>query len=100
MLRVSIVISCVMALGAPSFASTPREESCDVTSQIVSQAIVARLSGQSSDAVKETLASEGSGFTGVYVVTIPPLVDMVFSMEESTLSPQAADTYKEQCLNY
>lgn len=100
MFRQSFVIACAALIATPTLASSQREESCDITAGIVSQAVTARLAGQTPDQTKALLASDGSGISGIYKATIPPLVDMVFGFEESTLGETVVEDYKSQCLNF
>lgn len=100
MLKQSFVMALATLIALPVFASSQREESCGVTAEIVAQAVSARLDGQTPDQTKALLARDGSGITGIYKATIPPLVDMVFGFEESTLGETVVEDYKSQCLNF
>jgi hypothetical protein len=93
-------IGFVLAVAVPAHANATREESCKITTDIVSQAVDARLAGQSAETVKTSLAKEGSGITGIYVATIDPLVDMVFGLDASGLNEKTVQDYRTQCLNF
>ncbi len=99
MLKQVLVIILSVAIAAP-VAASKREESCDITAGIVSQAVEARIAGKTPEQTKSQLSGEGSGITGIYKATIPPLVDMVFGFEGSTLGPEVVDQYEAQCLNF
>ncbi|MEO0772821.1 MAG: hypothetical protein AAFZ04_06530 [Pseudomonadota bacterium] len=87
-------------LSAPALANEKRKESCAITADIVSQAVFARMAGQTPDQAKAALRADGSGITGIYKATIPPLVDMVYGFEESTLGQGVVDEYEAQCLSF
>ncbi|MEL7255353.1 MAG: hypothetical protein AAGL23_14340 [Pseudomonadota bacterium] len=87
-------------LSAPALANEKRKESCAITAGIVSQAVFARMAGQTPDEAKAALRADGSGITGIYKATIPPLVDMVYGFEKSTLGQGVVDEYEAQCLSF
>lgn len=100
MLKKAVCVALIVVIATPVLASTKRQESCAITAGIVSQAVEARLNGKTPDETKTQLASDGSGITGIYKATIPPLVDMVFGFEESTLGAGVVEDYETQCLNF
>ena len=99
MLKQVLVLGLSVVIATPVYASK-RAESCAITAGIVSQAVDARIAGRTAAEAKSDLASDGSGITGIYKATIPPLVDMVYGFEESTLGEGVVDDYETQCLNF
>lgn len=95
-----MVSAVMLGMALPALANEKRKESCDITADIVSQAVFARMAGQTPAQAKAALRADGSGITGIYKATIPPLVDMVYGFEESTLGQGVVDQYKEQCLGF
>ncbi|MEM7731983.1 MAG: hypothetical protein AAF280_04280 [Pseudomonadota bacterium] len=89
-----------ISLALPAFSNAKRKESCTITADIVSQAVFARMAGQTPDQAKAALRADGSGITGIYKATIPTLVDMVYGFEESTLGQGVIDEYEKQCLSF
>lgn len=100
MLKHSCAIFLSLLIATPVLASKQRQESCAITAGIVSEAVAARMAGQTSQQTKTKLSSDGSGITGVYKLTIPALVDMVYGFEETTLGDTVVDDYHTQCLNF
>ena len=100
MLKPCLGLFFSVIIAAPALANTKRQESCDITAGIVSQAVDARIAGKTPDQTKAALREDGSGITGIYKATISTLVDMVYGFEESTLGDGVVDEYKTQCLNF
>ncbi|MEM6587084.1 MAG: hypothetical protein AAF641_01450 [Pseudomonadota bacterium] len=100
LLKSICVLTLSISLASPSFANAKRKESCAITAEIVSQAVFARMAGQTPDQAKAALRADGSGITGIYKATIPTLVDMVYGFEQSTLGQGVVDEYETQCLSF
>lgn len=100
LIHICCAVAICASLAAPALANEKRKESCAITANIVSQAVFARMAGQTSDQAKATLRADGSGITGIYKATIPTLVDMVYGFEEDTLGQGVVDEYEAQCLRF
>ena len=98
MLKRSFFFALSLSIAAPALASEQRKETCEITADIVSQAVAARLDGRTQAQAKTDLSQDGSGITGIYKATIPSLVDMVYGFEQSTLGDGVVEDYRAQCL--
>lgn len=107
MVRKLIAASLVVAVGsAPVLANdAKKQETCKITSGIVSAAVQQRAAGISVDTVKDGLAVGDRAVAEKYQLTIEPLVDWVYSLDATAVAgPGAhdtiAETYRKSCLGF
>ena len=82
-----------------------QKEICTVTSDIVAAIVTLRAEGRQPDVIKRSLTSDGVDIAEDYKPTVPPLVDMVFTLDEAVVQDPAAaqvisDDYRNSCLGY
>lgn len=76
------------------------QENCRQTAAIVAAAIEGRRAGERASAIKARLSDGPQAVRPPYDATVPTLVDWVFTLDRSQLTPAMARQFEAQCLEY
>ncbi|RBI72369.1 hypothetical protein DQW77_10590 [Roseovarius sp. TE539] len=100
MIRLAILGFCLAAMPALAETDAEREERCAAQAGIVEQAVALRGKGTARAAVTEALTDGETAVQARFRPSVKPLVDWVFALEESQLTPEVASVFEASCRDY
>jgi hypothetical protein len=89
-----MLIAALCLLPVMAVAENPM---CAPTGEIVALAVEARKSGEEAPAAITAITAEMTGDMALYAPAVQPLVDWVYSLEETQLAEDVAGSYVTQC---
>ncbi|MEQ9242558.1 hypothetical protein [Roseovarius indicus] len=94
----ALLLCCALPVAAP--AQGLGKENCSATKQILSVAIKGRKAGLTARSLKSQLTTGRAAVAEKYRPTVATLVDLVFTLDQVSLTEKTATDYETECLNY
>lgn len=100
-MRIFITTALILS-AAPALAETAEQKQsrCETSSGIVADAVLMRSGGQAADEVEASLTTGDKAVEKRFVPAVAPLVDWVYTLDESLLDEKVSATFLQSCLDY